>query len=157
MNEWSGPPNCGWQFPAERSLPCCCTVARTDVAIFCCSCCYAGPPKINFLGCVTDEGLFQGSTLSPKNYFGDRGPANFKSSIKRALKDDAPYVAMSRTGDFAYGFTFGRLAPSAAPTPRIAACITPCIDVPSRSCGAADGLNGSGAKQRVWAVYQLSA
>jgi hypothetical protein len=105
-------------------------------------------PKGEFIGCVTDERLFKEGI-----YFGMDAPSNYGTSILQAAADGKQFVAMSRTGELAYGFTFSSLAGRTSTD--VSGCNTPCLDDRSKSCGAADGLNNAGA-QRVWAVYRLN-
>lgn len=105
------------------------------------------PPK--FLGCVTDESLFQ-----YRIYFGDMAPTSYDTSIRTARINRGNYVAMARTGDLGYGFVFRRLSRPKDLTRDIRGCLAPCVDDATKACGSGDGFAGAKAS-RVWAVYSL--
>jgi hypothetical protein len=72
-------------------------------------------------------------------YFGNDAPANYHLAMRRANDMGAQYVAMARTGDLGYGFTFDQLPHGAQSTAQ--QCSTPCKDAQT-TCGCGDGLAG---------------
>jgi hypothetical protein len=115
----------------------------------CCCCCRAVPVPPKFLGCVTDESLFQ-----YRIYFGDMGPTSYDISIRTARINRGNYVAMARTGIYGYGFVFRRLSRPSELTRDIRGCLGECVDDRTKACGSGDGFAGARAS-RVWAVYSL--
>jgi hypothetical protein len=108
----------------------------------------AGSDSIEYLGCVTDERVF-----NDRQYFGGEDPVHILSSEKRAAAKGAQFFAVARDdglGPLGHGFTFNAAPDMGSSASSDAKCRQPCKDYPARACGTIDN------DKRFWAVYRRS-